>query len=256
MRARTSQTSADESSYLASVSDLMSGLIFIFIIALVAFALGLREQEEERRTEVERLQGATRERQRLLESIKEDLEKAGIQVTIAPEQGVLRLGESILFPIGRADLGARGEETVDKLAQVLMHVLPCYTKSTSAVAPPDCGDRGKAGQLDALFIEGHTDDVALAGFGQFKDNWDLSTARAKAIFLRLMAASSDGLEGLLNQDDQTVLGVSGYADRRGVVDNSTPDNRALNRRIDLRFVMVPPRDLLPLPAAETLRQLG
>lgn len=255
MRART-RLEPEETSYLASVSDLMSGLIFIFIIALVAFALGLREQEEDRRVEVERLQGATKERQRLLESIKEDLEEAGIQVTIAPEQGVLRLGESILFPVGRADLGERGRDTVDKLATVLMRVLPCYTTVDGDGARPDCGDRGKAGQLDALFIEGHTDDVALAGYGQFKDNWDLSTARAKAIFLRLMAASNDGLEALRNQDAQTVLGVSGYADRRGVADNETPENRALNRRIDLRFVMVPPRGLLPLPAAETRRQLG
>lgn len=246
---RPSRPAEDEGSYLASVSDLMSGLIFIFIIALVTFALGLREQEE-------RLSGATNERQRLLNAVQKALEREGIAVTVAPEQGVVRLGESLLFPLGKADLEPNGKTTVGRLAVVLGRVLPCYTNAPQDLHRPDCGALGKAGQVDALFIEGHTDDLQMAGYGVYKDNWDLSMARAKTIFRSLTEGSPEArLDDLRNQDGQRVLGLSGYADRRGIVDNLTDANRGRNRRIDLRFVMVPPKDALPAPAAETKREM-
>lgn len=245
----------DEGSYLASVSDLMSGLMFIFIIVIVVFALGLKEQEVRKEDEVRRLRGAAEERTKLLEQVRDDLTKAGIQVTIAPEQGVLRLGEGILFGLGRADLDVQGQATVSHLARVLGQVLPCYTTAPPAAVPQHCGGRGTAGRVDALFIEGHTDDLQLSGAGGFKDNWELSTARAKNIYLSLVASNTT-LDLLKNDDEQPVLSVSGYADRRGLHPNTSDTFRALNRRIDLRFVMVPPRDLLPEPAVKVKEGLA
>ncbi len=239
----------DEGGYLASVSDLMSGLIFIFIIMLVAFALGLQAQQD-------RLDRAKEERSALLEEIEKDLLKQGIAVKIEKRQGVLRLGESLLFDQGRADLGDPARRTVGKLAAVLMEVLPCYTEVTGEVVRPDCGERGKAGKVDAIFIEGHTDDVPLNGYGQYRDNWDLSMGRAKSIFTELLGASRNQLDLLQNRDGQPVLGLSGYADRRGVAGNDSDENRKRNRRIDLRFVMVPPDDEQePAPAVETQQGL-
>jgi flagellar motor protein MotB len=97
--------------------------------------------------------------------------------------------------------------------------------------------------------------VALAGYGQFRDNWDLSTARAKAIYNGLTSRQPD-LDLLLNQHEQPVLGVSGYADRRRVAENDSDDNRRKNRRIDLRFVMVPAAMTPPRPAEETRKELS
>jgi len=245
----------DEGSYLASVSDLMSGLIFIFIIVIVVFALGLKEQEIKKEDEVRRLKGAAEERTRLLERVRDDLTKAGIQVTIVPEQGVLRLGEGILFGLGRADLDLQGQATVSHLATVLGRVLPCYTTLPAGDARQECGDSGKAGRVDALFIEGHTDNLRLSGLGGFKDNWELSTSRAKNIYLNLVA-SNPLLDELRNHEAQPVLSVSGYADRRGIQPNTSDAFRALNRRIDLRFVMVPPPDLLPEPAERVRKDMG
>jgi outer membrane protein OmpA-like peptidoglycan-associated protein len=141
------------------------------------------------------------------------------------------------------------------LADVLGNVLPCYTRRADRPRPDSCAQRGAAGQLDAVFIEGHTDNVALAGYGQFRDNWDLSTARAKAIYNGLTSRQPD-LDLLLNQHEQPVLGVSGYADRRRVAENDSDDNRRKNRRIDLRFVMVPAAMTPPRPAEETRKELS
>ncbi len=239
----------DEGGYLASVSDLMSGLIFIFIIMLVAFALGLQAQQD-------RLDRAKEERSALLEEIEQDLLKQGIAVKIEKRQGVLRLGESLLFAQGKADLSDGARQNVGKLAEVLLQVLPCYAEAPADLQKRDCGERGRSGKVDAIFIEGHTDNVPLNGYGQYRDNWDLSVGRAKAIFTELLVASQNRLDRLLNRDGQPVLGLSGYEARRPVAGNDTDANRALNRRIDLRFVMVPPDDeALPLPAAETQRGL-
>lgn len=239
---RSTFATQDETGYLGSVSDLMSGLIFIFIIMLVTFALGLQAQQE-------RLDRAKQERTALLRELERDLTQAEIKVTVDERQGVLRLGESLLFAQGRADLGPAARVTVGRLAGVLLDVLPCYTQAPEGLRRTDCGERGRSGQVDAIFIEGHTDDVPLAGYGLYRDNWDLSIGRAKAIFTALLESHAN-LDSLTNRDDQPVMGLSGYADRRGVALNDSEQNQALNRRIDLRFVMVPPDDELPPPAEE------
>jgi len=57
-------------SYLASVSDLVSGLLYIFIITLMVFALGLKNQKV-KEDEVAKLTGADRARQQMLVATSE-----------------------------------------------------------------------------------------------------------------------------------------------------------------------------------------
>ena len=45
-----------------------------------------------------------------------------------------------------------------------------------------------------------------------------------------------------NLKDQPVLSVAAYGPDRPVASNDTPEDRATNRRIDLRFIMVTPQD--------------
>jgi chemotaxis protein MotB len=135
-----------------------------------------------------------------------------------------------------------------------MTVLPCYSETETVTARERCNQRGQNGKVDALFIEGHTDDRPISAANNFKDNWDLSTARARTVYLGLVNEQG-GLDRLRNREGQPLLSVSGYADRRGVAVNDTEENRRQNRRIDLRFVMVPPQDALPKPATETKESL-
>jgi hypothetical protein len=122
---------------------------------------------------------------------------------------------------------------VSSLREVLEEVLPCYTLNTRV----DCGERGTGGKIDAIFIEGHTDSTQFAqgASGRFRDNWELSAGRARAVFGVLVPRESS-LAALLNPERQPLFSVSGYAETRPV----DPNDLSLNRRIDLRFVMVPP----------------
>lgn len=76
-----------------------------------------------------------------------------------------------------------------------------------------------------LAIEGHTDNMPLAGGeGAFRDNWELSTARAVNV-LRYFVEG----QGL----DPARCSASGYAEFRPVAPNETPEGRAKNRRVDI-----------------------
>jgi chemotaxis protein MotB len=124
---RRPQHEASGDSYLASVSDLMSSLIFIFVITLAVFALRLALQTEEQRVEkerhkaaTERLESADRTKRQILDDIAVHLEKAGIKVEVLHEHGVLRLSQKgIYFPSGSEEPHDDYAERVGHLARVL-----------------------------------------------------------------------------------------------------------------------------------------
>ena len=72
-------------------------------------------------------------------------------------------------------------------------------------------------------IEGHTDDTPI-NTERFPSNWELSTARASAVARHLIKHL---------QIAPRRIGASGYAEFQPIAPNDSPENRALNRRIDI-----------------------
>lgn len=75
-----------------------------------------------------------------------------------------------------------------------------------------------------ISARGHTDSDPYRG-AEFKDNWDLSTARGASVVRELI---SDGV-------DPNRLSASGHAEFEPIASNSTEDGKAKNRRVDLYF---------------------
>ena len=231
--------------YLVSVSDIMAGLLFIFIITLVAFVLQFQEasdqKEEERETlkdKVDQLTNNRSVRRNLLSDIKQELRKRGIEVEIDPELGVLRLTEkTVQFRKNKATLDEEPKKNLREIASVLANILPCYANSSDALGL-NC-DQNTIGKIEAVFIEGHTDNVPVKGIDDY--NWNLSTARAIATY-QYMVESNAVLGVLNNKSGQSLLSVSGYAEKRPVIAHDTPTDEARNRRIDIRFIMTPPEE--------------
>ena len=71
-------------------------------------------------------------------------------------------------------------------------------------------------------VEGHTDSSPIST-SRYPSNWELSAARAATVLSRL---EQSGIPA-------SRLSVAGFAGERPVGDNSTPEGRALNRRVDL-----------------------
>jgi chemotaxis protein MotB len=270
----------EEPSYLVSVSDLMVGMLFIFIIVLMAFALNFRIAQDDatqvqsqlvrERDEVnaekdhlarERDQLAA-ERDRLaaerdslgqvtaellnhhqvrsdmLETVRSELRGRQVEVSLDPEAGVLRLPEELLFDSAEAVFRPEGRRVLRELAAVLARTLPCYSRAVT-VQQADCPSDPRT-LLEAVLVEGHTDDVPI-GTPAFADNWDLASTRAINTYKALIAFQPS-LGDLQNHSGQDLLGVSGYEAHRPVSLEPTDAGRRLNRRIDLRFLIAAPSE--------------
>lgn len=229
-------------SYLASLSDLMIGLLFIFIIILMAFTLSYKAAEEAGQRERSILASANqaltdsdRLRAQILQHVQRSLEQQGIRVQVDLRNGVLRLPESLLFDEGSAEFRPGGVAAIAKVASALSAVLPCYAAGSVSLAGCSPEERNR---LDSVFIEGHTDNVPIQSV-LYRDNWDLSVARARVTYFSLFRNAPD-LQALINGNGEPLFSMTAYADTRPAANNSTADGRAENRRIDLRFIMTPP----------------
>jgi chemotaxis protein MotB len=243
--------------YLISVSDMMAGLLFIFIITLVAFIINFQDaiqrqkevtqdamerQKELIQTQTELVNKFTNNdqlRNELLQRIKEKLEIENIIVEVDTEHGVLRLTENaVQFETASANLNEGNESNLKIIGHVLNTIIPCYASN-----PPthhNCAELAEyRGKIDSIFIEGHTDNVPMKSY-KYKDNWDLSASRAITAY-RLLIPNTV-LNQIVNTNFQPVFSVSGYGEGRPVKGHSYnyPKSDVTNRRIDLRFIMTPP----------------
>ena len=255
--------------YLASVSDLVSALIFVFIIMLAVFAYQLANVTEEQATVTEELTAADETRDRILLAIAGRLEDAGIRVEVLYEQGVLRLADNAInFPSGSELPVADHRVNVGRLAHAIAEVVPCHVSSRQA-APVDgrgedapveaddetlpycqppadasaytCREQRFPWLLETLLIEGHTDEVPVAAGNRFRDNLELSSMRAATVH-RMIVACEPGVDLLLNTDDYPILSTSGYGYSRPATPD--PERADDNRRIDLRFLLETPKGAL------------
>lgn len=169
---------------------------------------------------------------RLRDAIRADF--PDLQVELSEESDALRFQGEGLFASGRSDLAPDRRKIVARLAQRLDEVLPCFTLGEASRFDQDCNPGFV--MIEAVQIEGHTDNV-----GTDRVNRNLSAARANSTFFAMTQAAPRGMQHQ-NLKRQPVLSVAAYGPDRPVASNETPEGRATNRRIDLRFIMVTPQD--------------
>ncbi|EEE37780.1 flagellar motor protein [Rhodobacteraceae bacterium KLH11] len=116
----------------------------------------------------------------------------------------------VLFDTGSAVLSLEGREEVAKVANIL--------RAVAAEIPE--------GLNWVIRVDGHTDNVPLAGSGRYRDNWELSQGRALSV-VRYMV---DALGIPPNR-----LAANGFGEFQPVNPADTPDARAQNRRIELKL---------------------
>uniref|UniRef100_UPI004047C151 OmpA/MotB family protein n=1 Tax=Shewanella baltica TaxID=62322 RepID=UPI004047C151 len=220
----------EENPYWMSFSDLMSALLVIFILATVALIIELTQKSEKIDASIQELQRAEEARRNILLDIKEDLAKQNIIVEIVENDTVLRIPESTLSFKSAKDTLPEDEKTQTEVAAIGDALHKAITKE----------ERWK--YLDTVFVEGHTDSVNIWYRG--KGNWGLSTDRAVSIWKLWQEKNSllPKLNELKNFNGQLLFSVSGYADTRRVdLVEKSEDQRARNRRIDIRFTVKKPK---------------
>lgn len=110
------------------------------------------------------------------------------------------MSDKLLFKSGDANVEAKGKEALKKLADVL-------NKNSDV----------------SIAIEGHTDNVPIKT-ATYKDNWDLSAARATNV-VRLLTDE--------NGMDARRLTAAGKGEFSPVADNGTVEGKAKNRRTEI-----------------------
>ena len=113
---------------------------------------------------------------------------------------VITLSNDVLFTPGKAVLSPEAVKRISQAAEILRY------------------------GTQPISVEGHTDNERLPGETPFKDNYDLSLARALAVAHQLI--QGDGVDA--NRVRVAALGAS-----RPLAPNDTPEHRAMNRRIEI-----------------------
>lgn len=241
-------TGEDGENYFVSMTDMMVGVLFIFLIMLMVFALDFRTRSDDQsealeaarraaqeveqlsdevRSQIRALDEASETRRRLLTQIQESLLERDIRVELSPNSDVLRITENaVQFRSNQSALEGNSLANVITIAGVLADVLRDYVACRIEDGERLCQE-GSQPAIETVFIEGHTDIQ-----GSDDANWRLSTFRAAETYQQLILSSPE-LREYFNRQGEEILSISGYSSTRPV----DPDNLAANRRIDLRFVM-------------------
>ncbi|MCX8022935.1 MAG: flagellar motor protein MotB [Syntrophorhabdaceae bacterium] len=142
-------------------------------------------------------------KRRIEEEVKEITTTIGLNGNISvlsDERGiVIRIMDRAFFDEGKAVLKERAIEALEKILPVLKRI------------------------NNHIRIEGHTDNIPINTY-EFKSNWELSVRRATEVVRYLI--EKGGVP-------PTRVSATGYAEYRPIMPNDTPENRALNRRIEI-----------------------
>lgn len=118
-----------------------------------------------------------------------------------PRGIAIRLSDRLLFDLGSAELREAALPVLDKLSDLFAQL-----------------------EQATVSIQGHTDDLPVLPGARFRDNWELSAARALSVLRYFVEVK--GLEARRFE-------VAGYADTRPVAPNTSAKNRQLNRRVEI-----------------------
>jgi len=130
----------------------------------------------------------------------------GPSVTLeeAEDGFVIQLPASLLFKSGSATIYSEDVLLFLKRIALIIAELPNTTK---------------------VSVQGHTDNLGPGSNSIYKDNWELSSARAISVLHELL------LDGV----DPKRISASGYAEFSPIATNATKAGREKNRRVELHF---------------------
>lgn len=235
------QDDDEQVEFWISYSDLMAGLLLVFILLLIATLQISKASIEDQQSKLDKREQELRAtdsklktlnsniadilgvRVALLQRLRERFSASGGQISFDDATGAVRLGSNILFDEGSAELSEEGKRTLQK-------TLPLYYEAL-------LGDPKLREHVDQIVFEGHTnsnysgkEDAATA----YLFNLRLSQARAYAAMEHVIKAdiSPEYRAGNL-------LTANGYSSSR-LLHTRTPqgeevEDKVRSRRLELRF---------------------
>jgi len=115
----------------------------------------------------------------------------------------------VLFPSGSEEINEEGQGEMKKVADAIIEL--------QKEIPPEINW--------VLRVDGHTDNKPLSGAGRYRDNWELSSARATSVVKFFIA----------NGVPANRLVAAGFGEYQPLDEADNDDARRKNRRIELKL---------------------
>jgi chemotaxis protein MotB len=205
---RSRSTIDIDSNWLITLSDVLSLLLIFFVMFTVLAKTGGKPVAEERHNyvaaKVQMTDFSARDEMvgEMNSAIKKHNLGDDVSVTAVDKEIIITLKEKVTFMPGEAETLKSSEPMLDSIAQIVKRY-PAFL----------------------VDIEGHTDNVPIKT-RLYPSNWELSVAR-----------STNVLKYFINRHgiDPSRLSIKGYAEQKPLATNDTLENRAQNRRVEIRL---------------------
>ncbi len=160
----------------------------------------LKELTKSQKKELERMSDQANE---LEKQLSREIKDGQIRLKKFHDRLVINIDDKISFDSGSAELKKEILPAFDKIAKIISD----YPENR-------------------IMIEGHTDNIPIKTY-LFPDNWQLSTQRALSVLRYIIER---------HKVDKSRFAAAGYGEFNPIVQNNTPENRALNRRVDIILI--------------------
>lgn len=230
----------DGPSFWLSYSDMMAGLLLMFVIIIAFSMMQARQQVETNQrlaTELEQeketyekkkkeLENKNSElqmqlnkiigvRTNLIETLKDAFEETDSKVEIDDQTGAIMFDASILFDFNQSNLKPSGQEFLNEfLPQYLSVIMSEKFKPYIA----------------EIIIEGHTDSV-----GGYISNLNLSQRRALAVASYCLQENGTVLSSKQVEELKPIITANGRSYSNLILNDDGTENRDASRRVEFKF---------------------
>ena len=209
-----SQNTGDDNVFWVTMSDLLLGLVVVFLVLFVFAITGYTQSkvaEQKKRYEV-------------TERIAEELKKNNINVDADKFSGRIKISDLELFELNSWELSPKGKEYMAKFVPVYLNAVLKDPKVRK--------------NITQIVIEGHTDSQTFAGAKSEEEkyyrNMELSLKRAASVARYIIFSDYEGKKEYQN-DLFKIISVEGKGPSNPVIINGQEDY-AKSRRVELQVV--------------------
>jgi chemotaxis protein MotB len=209
-----SRSSIDsDSNWLITLSDVLSLLLVFFVMFFVIS----KTTERPVKTDIDKALNqpskdadvqmtASTVSEKIKDEMNSEIKKLDLEddvsVRTVDKEVIITMKEKVTFSPGQADILNSLNPMLDNIA-CLIQRHPSFL----------------------VDIEGHTDNIPIRT-SLYPSNWELSVARAMSVLKYFI--NNHGI-------DPSRLSIKGNADQKPAVPNDTPEDRAQNRRVEIRL---------------------
>lgn len=207
-----SEASVDsDSNWLITLSDVFTLLLVFMVVFLVMTKNTTGSDESVKDNEIKVMSNTDYEKTIIETGIRDAIAERVSSLALGEEVSVVAkdrevvviMKEKVTFMPGEVDVLEGSQPLLDRIAEIINRH-PGYL----------------------VEISGHTDDVPIKT-SLYPSNWELSVARAASVLKYFINTHSV---------DPSRLSIKGNADKKPLTSNDTPENRARNRRVEIRFI--------------------